>query len=106
MRCCAGTPGRWDARGARVTAVLDDDPLTVLYDGRATAAENWFEPTGLAASVDGRLQPVGDEPVAASPESDGALRYVSAVRLADGRHPVLLRGRPRRRLPRPDDLLG
>ena len=33
-----GTVGRWDARGARVTAVLSQEPLTVLYDGRATAA--------------------------------------------------------------------
>ena len=30
------TPGTWDARGTRVTAVLSADPLTVLYDGRAT----------------------------------------------------------------------
>ena len=33
-----GTPGGWDARGARITAILDEAPLTVLYDGRATAA--------------------------------------------------------------------
>ena len=32
-----GTPGSWDARGARITAILRMDPLTVLYDGRATA---------------------------------------------------------------------
>src|SRR3954464_7075011 len=29
----AGRPGEWDARGARVTAVLSEEPLTVLYDG-------------------------------------------------------------------------
>ena len=29
----SGVPGRWDARGTRVTAVLQQDPLTVLYDG-------------------------------------------------------------------------
>ena len=91
-----GTPGSWDQRGARVTAVLDNDPLTVLYDGRDSAAANWHETTGLArlssraGSGVGRagdllLFPVGDAPVACSPESDGSLRYVSAVPLPDGR---------------------
>ena len=40
-----GTPGSWDARGARITAILNESPLTVLYDGRASAAENWCERT-------------------------------------------------------------
>jgi hypothetical protein len=31
----AGRAGAWDARGARVAAVLDTEPTTVLYDGRA-----------------------------------------------------------------------
>ena len=35
----AGRPGAWDARGARVTAVLPDG--TVFYDGRATKDENF-----------------------------------------------------------------
>jgi hypothetical protein len=79
-----GTSGSWDARGARVSAVLQQDPLTVLYDGRDSAAANWFEQTGLAQEQDGRLVPIGDGPVASSPDSDGALRYVSVVELTDG----------------------
>jgi hypothetical protein len=80
-----GTPGSWDARGARITAILSEDPLTVLYDGRATAAENWFERTGLAREQDGVLVPVGDAPIAESTDGDRSLRYVSAVALPDGR---------------------
>ena len=80
-----GTPGAWDARGTRVTAILNENPLTVLYDGRATAAENWFERTGLAREHDGALIAAGGPPVAESPHSDGSLRYVSAVTLPDGR---------------------
>jgi hypothetical protein len=80
-----GTPRSWDARGARITAILSEDPLTVLYDGRATAAENWFERTGLARDRNGLLVPLGDAPIAESTDGDRSLRYVSAVALPDGR---------------------
>ncbi len=85
----AGTPGTWDARGARVTAVVSTDPLVVLYDGRPTADDNWFERTGVARGVGGggvaaRLVADPDGPAARSPEGDGALRYACAVPLPDG----------------------
>lgn len=80
-----GTPGQWDARGARVTAVLASEPLTVLYDGRDSAADNWFEQTGVAVELAGSLVARGDASVASSPDSDRALRYVSVVDLPDGR---------------------
>jgi hypothetical protein len=81
----SGRPGEWDARGARVSAVLEQEPLTVLYDGRATAEANWFETTGVAKQVGGVLQPCGDGPVALSSDSDQALRYACVVPLPDGR---------------------
>jgi hypothetical protein len=80
----AGRPGEWDARGARVAAVLTQSPLTVLYDGRADAASNWYETTGVATWDGTRLVPADDAPVA-SPYSDGAFRYACVVPLPDGR---------------------
>jgi hypothetical protein len=80
----AGRPGHWDARGARVTTVLTASPLTVLYDGRPDAASNWHETTGLARWDGTRLVSADDPPVA-SPYSDGAFRYATAVPLPDGR---------------------
>ncbi len=83
----AGRPGEWDARGARVTTVLPTPqgaPVTVLYDGRPDAASNWHETTGAARWDGTRLVPLGSAP-AASPYSDGAWRYASAVPLPDGR---------------------
>jgi len=81
----AGRAGEWDARGTRVTTVLSRDPLVVLYDGRADAASNWFETTGVARWDGARLVPDADLAPISSPYADGAFRYVSAVPLADGR---------------------
>jgi hypothetical protein len=80
----AGRPGEWDARGARVTTVIASDPLVVLYDGRADAASNWYETTGVARWNGTRLV-ADDVPSVRSPYSDGAFRYAAAVPLPDGR---------------------
>jgi hypothetical protein len=81
----AGRTGEWDARGARVTTVLPGDSGAVLYDGRPDAASNWFETTGLARWDGERLVPDDSVAPIASPYSDGAFRYASAVPLPDGR---------------------
>ena len=72
----AGRPGRWDARGARLTTVLPDGG--VAYDGRATKEENWFERTGLAA----RDGSDGIEATSEGPVLDA--RYLEALPLPDG----------------------
>ncbi len=82
-------PGSWDARGARLTAVLSLDPLVVLYDGRPRAEDNWHEVCGVAAGVPGlgpstALRSHTDEEPLRSPYSDGAWRYASAVPLPGG----------------------
>jgi hypothetical protein len=78
----AGREGHWDARGARVSAVLPDG--TVLYDGRPDAESNWFETTGVA-TWDGAVLTRAAQPPIASPHADGAFRYATAVPLPDGR---------------------
>jgi len=72
----AGRRGAWDARGARVTAWLGGGWFA--YDGRASAAENWGERTGLARlDEEGRLRPRDGGPVA-------AVRYLDVLALPDG----------------------
>ena len=88
----AGRPGTWDARGARVTAVLPDGRAS--YDGRATKEENFSERTGLArlAGPDGALVAEGDGPVAdvryldVVPLPEGGYRLWYEAPLADGSH--------------------
>jgi hypothetical protein len=84
----AGREGRWDARGARITAVVLGEPDAVAYyDGRATADENWEERTGFAVGgADGAFGSITDDPVGADVEGGGAVRYVSVVTLPDGGH--------------------
>jgi hypothetical protein len=68
-----------------VTTVLSHDPLVVLYDGRATAEDNWHETTSVArADATGVLIADPDAPVLRSADSDGALRYATAVPQPDG----------------------
>ncbi|HEV7148019.1 MAG TPA: hypothetical protein VGN48_13585 [Pedococcus sp.] len=68
------TSGTWDSRGTRVTAAYDGG---LFYDGRATAAENFHERTGLAA---------GRPPTAiAGPTPAGrTVRYLDLVRTSRG----------------------
>ncbi len=69
-----GTPGRWDARGVRVTAVLPDG--RAAYDGRATREENFSERTGLAVPDGDKLHADGDPVV--------DVRYLDVVPIRDG----------------------
>lgn len=77
------TPGRWDSRGVRVSAVFSSGGRTLAcYDGRASAEENCEERTGIAVGAGHRLTAQGGAPAAESPY--GGLRYLCAVRLPAG----------------------
>jgi hypothetical protein len=87
----AGRPGAWDARGARITAVLPDGRAS--YDGRASKEENFSERTGLArrAAQPGRF--IGDDQAVAAvryldvvPLPGGGYRLFYEAPLADGSH--------------------
>ena len=89
----AGRPGEWDSRGARVTAVRfggpGRSPVTAYYDGRASAAENYEERTGVAVGTDPAALTAtsrpGAGPAVSSPYAPGGLRYLDLVDLPDGR---------------------
>ncbi|MFB9528524.1 hypothetical protein [Nonomuraea roseola] len=82
----SGRPGAWDARGTRVSAVrFTSDGVLAFYDGRASAAENYEERTGVAAGQDpAALTPLGAGPVAFSSHHGGGLRYLDLVDLPGG----------------------
>ena len=83
-----GRPGHWDSRGTRVTAVLRSaGSIVAYYDGRASAAENWEERTGVATGTEPTsLAATGAAPVAESPYAGGGLRYLDILPLPDGSH--------------------
>lgn len=81
-----GRPGLWDSRGVRVSAVrFAGDQVLAFYDGRASAAENYEERTGIAVGTDpASLIPQGTAPAAMSPHRGGGLRYLDLVDLPGG----------------------
>lgn len=83
----AGRPGQWDARGTRITAVqFPPGAIVAYYDGRATAAENYEERTGVAVGTEpAALSQLRTTPLAESPHATGGLRYLDVLQLADGR---------------------
>jgi len=80
-------PGEWDSRGVRISDVrFVPDGVVAYYDGRATAEENFEERTGVAfGATPGMLTALGSGPAAESPVGGGGLRYLTTLRLGDGR---------------------
>ena len=76
------TSGTWDARGARITSAWETDGKWIVsYDGRASAAENWYERTGFAVGAG----PADFSPVAGPFDRRGrTLRYVTVAALETG----------------------
>ena len=85
-RALAPRRGRWDARGVRLTSVfVVDGRWMAMYDGRATAEENWEERTGLATGQpDGRFTAAPDGPLLQSPHAPHGLRYADVVAVPGG----------------------
>ena len=72
-------PGTWYSRGTRLTAVVGEH---AYFDGRASAAENFEERTGVARWDGSRY--IAKAGPASSPFGGGALRYVSVIALPGG----------------------
>jgi len=76
------TANSWDQRGVRVTSAWEwHGKWLATYDGRASAAENWYERTGVAVGAS------PDEFVAVGGPIDRkgrTLRYVTVAHLPDG----------------------
>jgi hypothetical protein len=88
-----GRPDEWDARGVRATSIRSGaGGVTVFYDGRASAAENYEERTGVATGAEPSALTAtsapGAGPAAASPHAGRGLRYLDIVDLPDGTHRI------------------
>ncbi len=83
----SGRPGKWDARGTRIAAVhFVAGRIVAFYDGRASAAENYEERTGLATGTEpSALTALGSAPFAEA-RHGGGLRYLTVLALPNGRH--------------------
>jgi hypothetical protein len=86
----SGRPGYWDSRGTRISAVWQDaGQVIAYYDGRATAAENYEERTGIAVGSEPEsLAADGAHPAAESPYAGRGLRYLDVLELPGGRHRI------------------
>jgi hypothetical protein len=63
---------------------VDDLETWALYDGRASAEENWEERTGLARATGTGFTAAPDGPLLQSPHPPHGLRYADAVVLPGG----------------------
>jgi hypothetical protein len=86
----SGRPGYWDSRGTRISAVWQEaGQVVAYYDGRATAAENYEERTGIAVGVEPEsLVALGAHPAAESPHAGRGLRYLDILELPGGRRRI------------------
>jgi hypothetical protein len=89
--CLTPCPSTWFERGARLTAVHfagEDGLVVALFDGRATAEENYDERTGVAVGTSpDALIAIGSQEKPFAESADGkALRYADIVPLTTGQY--------------------